>query len=174
MITPGQTVTVGGTLILLDNSTVTVQFDPTSSAPISVSGSIALNGSLTITLTRSVTNGTIIPLISGSGIVEGDFDTVTVTGRACQSLSGRTLISTSGGVGVLITVVSDKCKSGLSAVRVPQCAIGVCLLAREEACLRVFVSMSQSDISYFAHTRNSWLLLCRALSQASWLALWRS
>lgn len=128
-ITPDQTVTVAGVLVLLDNSTVTVQYNPKKGAPITVSGAISLNGALAITLPGSIANGTIIPLISGSGTVDGGFDTVTVSGRSCQALSGR-LVSDRGGFGVLVTVESDKCKSGrLSTVRVcvhVSCTYPVC------------------------------------------------
>ena len=116
----GVTLSVNGTLILLDGSQTVITLNPSSGLiPIVVSGAIFLNGSLVITLTESVSDGRVVPIITGSGTVSGSFDDITVTGRSCQSLSGSGQQTGTSGFGVLVSVTSDRCKgNGLSKVRI--------------------------------------------------------
>lgn len=135
IIDGGQQVIVNGTLTLIDTTITTIQIIDQTVLPIVVSGSIVLDGSLQLELQETFPNGTILPIISGTGEINGTFDTIQVIPfRECEDVSGSS-VDVSNGVGVLLNVDVGRCerdKGGLDrgaiAGIIVGCIVGVALI----------------------------------------------
>lgn len=165
----GQLVLVNGTLVLLQGakfcnetsnaftsltpallgalSVINVAADATS-APVNVSGAIALSGVLTVILDGTGEDGAIVPVIDivGSGAISGSFSTIQARLRdreigvanlmqvesnkkKCQKVSGTGATSlTTGSLGVLLRVDNSKCKKDRKAVWIAVGVVGGVLL----------------------------------------------
>lgn len=87
-ITPGQQVTINGSLTLLPIAITQISPDGTT-APIVVTGSVLLDGTLIVVLPSAASDGQIIPIISGSGDINGTFSEIDVISPTrCQRVTG--------------------------------------------------------------------------------------
>lgn len=117
---------VNGTLVLLPGSIAVIHIANSSSpAPISVTGTILLDGSMTLFI-DDVADNTLIQIIDGAGEINGTFTEITVMGlqQDCKILRGDST-PLSGGFGVLVRVDDSGCKSrGLSKGAIAGIVIG--------------------------------------------------
>lgn len=121
IITPGQEVTINGTVILFPDAITIITVNGTSGPPINVSGSLTLDGILTIFLGGPAINGSVIPLINGTGEVNGSFASINVSSpERCQQVSG-TPIEARGTYGVLLSV-DDSCATSDKSLTTSQIA----------------------------------------------------
>lgn len=75
---------VNGSLTLLPITVTEIAPDGTT-APIVVTGSVIVDGTLTILLPGGATDGQVVPIISGSGEINGTFTAIDVVSpRKCQ------------------------------------------------------------------------------------------
>ena len=115
---------IEGSIILLPDSSTEITLDPNSgTAPITVTGTLSINGSLTLTLSDTIQNGTVVPIIAGSGDINVDFTDITVNGDGCENLAGTQEDSTTE-VGILVSVDDSDCGKGLSKGAIAGIAIG--------------------------------------------------
>lgn len=107
---------VNGTLTLLPDTRTVIDVGGSASAPIVVTGSILLDGVLTLVLSGAAVDGQIIPVISvsGSGEVNGTYSGIIIESqrRGCNKVSGEAVPSAGGGLSVLVRVAKKRC--GLS------------------------------------------------------------
>ena len=128
-----QTVLVNGTLTLLPDTVTVIYIGGSVPAPIVVTGSILLDGVLTIVLSGAAFDGQIIPVISasGSGEVNGTYSAIVIESqrRGCNKVSGEAVASAGGGLSVLVRVAKKKC--GLSGGAIAGIVVGavLCLAA---------------------------------------------
>lgn len=140
IVTTGQQVIVNGTLVLLPISVTQITSDGVT-APITVTGSITLDGVLTLVLPTEATSGDLIPIITGSGEINGSFTEIgVVSPKKCQKVTGSAEVVRSGvcyvsqpyvlqassAYSVLLDVNNSACKSrGLGGGVIAAIVMGV-------------------------------------------------
>lgn len=98
---------------MLGSGTITIISLPPNTfiAPVIVTGSITLDGSLEINLGGAGQNGQIIPVFSGSGEINGTFHSIDVKSTvACQRITGALVQTGTNTYGILLTVDNSGCK----------------------------------------------------------------
>lgn len=114
------TLTVNGSLTILNGATIPVLIN--SDAPLQVSGTVAIAGTLTVVLSTSLSNSTTNVAVFNAGNITGNFSTIKVKHfEKCGRVSA-TEVREGGTFGVLLSVQRSAC--GLSTAEIAGIAIG--------------------------------------------------
>lgn len=140
---------INGTLLLVPGTSTTIHIDPNNPiVPIIVTGTATLDGTLTIVLSDTISNGTLLPIVGGSGDINGTFSDVSIedANRECDNVKGNLQHEdSSGGLAVLVTV-SSGCGSKSRNLTTGQIA-GICVGAV------LFLAIVVAVVIAFVHWR---------------------
>lgn len=138
-VTGGQVIVINGNASLPGPIIITYTGTPTS-APITVTGSVTIGGTLYIIL-PSATDGAIVPVLGGNGTISGGFSGVDVTVGApdkCKRVTGTTVPTQGGGLGVLLSI-ENTCQKKEGGLSTGTDNTVLCFVARVVVCLCVLV-----------------------------------